>query len=65
MCLSLVGCGSEYDTNKRVKAVSSYDYVTNVRVTAGGYIMYEIEDGTVTCREHSRRAELSCWRNGE
>ena len=56
--LMLQGCS-------RADVVSKYDGVTNVREVAGGYIMYEIESGTVTCREHRSRSELACWKNGK
>ena len=57
----LQGCSR----TSRADIVSKYDGVTNVREVAGGYIMYEIESGTVTCREHSKRSELACWKNGK
>jgi len=47
----------------RSDAISKFAYTDNVRETAGEYIMYEIEQGTVTCREHRTRAELACWKN--
>lgn len=33
----------------------------HAREVGRGYVMYEIEGGKVTCREHVRRAELTCW----
>jgi uncharacterized lipoprotein YehR (DUF1307 family) len=48
----------------RAEQVEKFDGVTNVREKAGGYIMYDIEKGTVTCYEHTRRSELTCWKNG-
>ncbi|MCK4704694.1 MAG: hypothetical protein KAT90_04360 [Gammaproteobacteria bacterium] len=54
----LTACG-----DPRGEAVAKYEGVSNVRETAGDYIMYEIEKGTVTCREHVQRAELACWKN--
>ena len=59
--LMLQGCSR----TGRAGVVSKYDGVTNVREVAGGYIMYEIESGTVTCREHRSRSELACWKNGK
>ena len=47
----------------RTETVARYDGVSDVRETSGGYITYKIENGTVTCREHSRRSELTCWKN--
>jgi hypothetical protein len=56
--LMLQGCS-------RADVVSKFDGVTNVRGVDGEYIMYEIESGTVTCREHRSRSELACWKNGK
>jgi regulator of protease activity HflC (stomatin/prohibitin superfamily) len=47
----------------RSVTVARYDGVTDVREISGGYITYKIENGTVTCREHSTRSELTCWKN--
>ena len=52
----LAGCGS------RAETVSRFEGVTDVRETSGGYITYKIENGTVKCREHSHRSELTCWK---
>lgn len=52
----IVGCNYSEDVSQR-------GYTANVRVLEGGYIMYEIEDGEVTCLEHTDRSELSCWNN--
>ena len=57
IALLCAGCDGRSGT------VGQYDYTSNVRETAGGYIMYEIEGGTVTCREHKNRSEMSCWKN--
>jgi hypothetical protein len=53
----LTGCQPYYE------AVAKRESVTNLRIKDGGYIMYEIENGTVTCREHTVRSELTCWKN--
>lgn len=64
--LALAGCdngsrtdtrGASYATQLRAKT----DYI-NPRDGGNGYVMYEIERGTVTCREHSKRSELTCWK---
>lgn len=52
----LLGCD-------RTELVRNYGYTSDVREMAGGYIMYEIENGTVTCREQKYRSELACWKN--
>jgi hypothetical protein len=57
MSLTLVGCVETYE--EVLKADAS---LSNVRKVPRGYIMYEIEDGTVTCREHTQRTELTCWK---
>lgn len=51
------GCSSRSDEVKK------FDGVSEVSETSGGYIMYKIENGSVTCREHNRRSELACWKN--
>lgn len=40
------------------------DYISNARAMSDGYVMYEIENDTVTCRESRSRAEIACWKNG-
>jgi len=55
LCVS--GCAPRSET------VSRFEGVTDVRETSGGYITYKIENGEVTCREHSTRSELTCWKN--
>lgn len=63
--LALSGCddtdtrGADYAHDLRNKRA---DYI-NPRDVGNGYVMYEIERGAVTCREHSRRSELTCWKN--
>ena len=42
-----------------------YSDVSNVRPSSRGYILYDIENGSVTCREHSKRNEMTCWANGK
>ena len=40
------------------------DFVWDARpVGSDGHIMYEIENGSVTCIEHRKRKELACWQN--
>jgi len=56
--LLLTGCGDQ-----RYDSISNQQGFDNVRKVSDGYIMYEIENGSVTCREHRRRAELACWKN--
>jgi hypothetical protein len=57
--LMLYGCGLETQESK----VTQYEEVTNVRKVSGGYIHYEIENGTVTCRERIKRNnQLTCWK---
>lgn len=46
---------------RRDERVVEYREVTNMRKMSGNYIHYEIENGKVTCREHTRRDELACW----
>ena len=53
----LIGCD-------RSKSVMEYAGVSDVKNVDGGYIMYKLERGTVSCREHKTRSELACWKNG-
>lgn len=62
--LALAGC-DEIDSVPMRYANNlnqTYGY-QNARDVGRGYVMYEIEGGAVTCREHSRRSELTCWKN--
>lgn len=66
MGLVLVGCedGTRNDTRGATYANwlhTKTNYI-NPRDGGNGYAMYEIEHGTVTCREHSKRSELTCWK---
>jgi len=36
--------------------------ITNLTVVPRGYVMYDIENGNVRCREHTQRSELTCWK---
>lgn len=36
--------------------------ITNLTVAPRGYVMYDIENGTVRCREHTTRSEMTCWK---
>lgn len=45
------------------ETVAEREGVTNFRHKSGGYMQYDIENGTVTCREHTTRSELTCWKN--
>jgi hypothetical protein len=56
LCVFTVSCD-------RGDTVSKFAGVSNVREVPGNYIMYEIENGTVTCKEHKHRPELTCWKN--
>jgi hypothetical protein len=58
MAIALVGCDSYVDT---LRNTAGYQ---NVREVGRGYIMYEIEGGKVSCREHTHRSELTCWKTG-
>ena len=53
---ALAGCGDVY-----MESVADYREVSNVKQMSAGYFHYTIEDGAVTCREHKRRSELTCW----
>ena len=44
-----------------VERLQDADGIENVKVQAMGYVTYTTDNGTVTCREHTRRSELSCW----
>ncbi len=55
-CVVLTGC------NDRTETVAKFEGVQDVRETSGGYITYTIENGTVKCREHRSRSELTCWK---
>lgn len=55
MAIALVGCDSY---RERLSHTAGYQ---NVRDVGRGYIMYEIEGGKVSCREHTSRSELTCW----
>lgn len=61
--LALAGCD---DTDTRgasyAKRLSEHTDYINPRDGGNGYVMYEIERGSVTCREHSKRSELTCWK---
>lgn len=46
------------------ETVAEREGVSNFKNKAGGYMQYDIENGTVTCREHKTRSELTCWKNG-
>lgn len=64
MAIALVGCdddaGSRYANT--LNQTAGYQHARDV---GRGYVMYEIEGGKVTCREHSRRTELTCWATPE
>lgn len=57
--LLLVGCDSTAEYRAKQPGASG------VREIGQGYFQYDIENGTVTCREHRLRSEFSCWRNGK
>lgn len=57
MAIALVGCE---DYAERLSHTAGYQ---NVRDVGRGYVMYEIDRGAVTCREHTHRSELTCWLN--
>lgn len=59
-CFAFLVCGCD-DDDRHMNKIKCYSYTSNVREVDGGYIMYDIERGTVTCREHKKRAELACW----
>lgn len=64
--LALAGCdnGTRDDTRgaSYAKELSKRTDYINPRDGGNGYVMYEIERGAVTCREHARRSELTCWK---
>lgn len=35
--------------------------LSNVKEYPRGYVMYDIKAEGVRCREHTKRAELTCW----
>jgi len=64
LVLFLAGCHNNESRSELVaKRVKEYKEVSNVRILSGGYVLYDLFDGEVTCREHGKRSELACWRN--
>lgn len=67
-CVLLAGCEESFvASTRRVPSLqfekrSHSPGVSNARYVGSGYMHYEIEDGTVTCREHTTRSELACWK---
>jgi len=53
----LSSCEDVVETRRYTKGID------NVVEKRGHYLHYTIESGTVTCREHLKRAELACWKN--
>lgn len=60
----VAGCNDDSDRAQRYgeRLTTKYGYA-DVKPAGRGYIHYTIENGTVTCREHARRSELTCWKN--
>lgn len=62
-CVVLTGCMDDADKSQQgIERVSKYQGVTGARTDSGGYFRYEIEQGTISCREHASRSELACWK---
>ena len=53
----LIFSGCDSTTTKR----QNTEGIENVKTVAGRYLHYTIENGTVQCREHLSRSELTCW----
>jgi len=60
VCLAVIALAGCDDYTTMLNQTAGY---SNARDVGRGYVMYEIEGGTVTCREHSSRSELTCWKN--
>lgn len=55
LAMALAGCN--YGDNLRETAG-----VENVKSVGRGYWEYTLDNGTVKCREHQSRSELTCWK---
>lgn len=55
---ALSGCDELDYGNQLARSVG----VESVKDVGRGYYEYTLESGKVKCREHSRRAELTCWK---
>lgn len=55
VALALAGCNYG-------EKLSQMQGVENVKNVGRGYWEYTIDNGTVKCREHEKRSELTCWK---
>jgi hypothetical protein len=65
MAIALVGCDADGTSaaGRYATTLNSTAGYLNAKDVGRGYVMYQIDNGAVTCREHVRRSELTCWLN--
>lgn len=49
--------------NSYIEYIKNLEETSNIRIINNEYIMYNIEDDNVICREQLHRSGISCWNN--